>query len=331
MGVSDTINWYGRTFPKLDRSGEDEAFKKEDPKTDLVLHSVFYVIRGLVLSGKKITAGTLSCVIGQMYDDAEKWIASDRSRLCCEFLLGTISDGFLRITRDNLLVNSPLFKSLDAPVSSRGRSHGGEASTLLEIIADTYAGTPGTSLDANIRESTVKDDDVRRTDGLVYDSVLDAYIRPDLVKDRAEHVKVERRTVENGIFSFSDEVQRNEERRQEMFSPIRSSRICDRIVSQTKAKRKRYRKTFRGNFWTAPKPGESASVIPLASSVGTDSRKPLFDFTINRVYIHNLPYKCLACVLLDACSSWICGRAFCRGIHCPYSCRGPFIGDDFRK
>lgn len=331
MGISDTINWYGRTFPKLDREGENEALAKDDPKSELVMHSVFHVVRGLVLEGKKLTASSLSSVIGQMYDDVGRWIDSDRSRLCCEFLLGTISSGFNSITREDLLVNKAMFKSLDAPVGSGVLSHGGEATTLLDLISITYAGKPGSSLDSLVRDGEDEDGShVRMKDGLEYDPVLDAYVRKAAVADRKTHVRHVRAQVENGIYSYSDEVRHLEERRIESFSPIRSSKISDRIVVPTKAKRKRYARSFRGHFWFAPGPGKSAALaIPL--SCRSKSESGCADFTINRTHVYRFPVKCLGCVLFEACSSWLCGGYFSRGIHCPHSCGGPFVRGDFIK
>ena len=280
-------------------------------------------MKNLVLRRKPVTSANLSLIIGEMQATVGTWIASDRSVPCCDFLLEHVSSEFDRVTRDiQLLVGSRQFVSFDAPCGSGEASHGGEPRTWGEVISSQISGRAGSTLSVDSIGSRSVDDD------LTYDSVLDAYVRKDLVRERKEHTHYERRTVENGIYLYSEEAMRNEERRIETHSPIRSSRICDRIVAQTKAKRKRYRRYTVGSFWKAPKPGESAAVEPLPGSGRGYLADRAFDFGINKSVTRSIPFKCLSCVHLNACTSWIDGRFFCRGIHDPASCKGPFTGKD---
>lgn len=311
-------------FPALDAAGEERILAGNDAPRQLVSHAVYPVVRGLVLRGKKILPQDLSCIINEMNLLVVDWMNSGRVARCHEFMLNSISDRYLKVIHDSLLVNNPAFISLDAKVRGQeGRGHG-DAKTYGDIISEKMAGKAGSSL-AFDRIGAVSDD-------LVYDPDLDAYVRVDKMKDRKKHVVVERRTADAGIFSYSDEENQKNEQRLERLSPIRVAKITDRIVMPTKAVRRRWKKHWRGTPMYAPGPGESASVMPTPKANPANPSEPPqdpFDFKVNKNVNHRLPEKCLACRFLRACSSWLCGGYFTRGIHGPAACAGPFTGEEF--
>lgn len=327
--LTDTVNWYGRTFPVLSREGEELILAEDDAARFIALHAVYHVVRGLVLRRRKVTLPVVGGIVSVLVDGAADWIAGDRRMRSCDYLLEYADSRFGDIREIALLCESKRFRSLDVQFTGESR-HGGEARTLGDVIASTVGGRAGTSLSPETVLWTDPDEDPAAgdrkgvTDGLRYDPDLDAYVRDDLIADRKRHVVVTRAEVDTGIFSYAGEALRDNERRLERLSPIRVRKITDRIVAPTKASRKRWRKSWRGTVPTAPAPGTSAT--PEARRAPRDVDRPLFDFAVNKMIEYQMPVKCLACRNLHACWSWMFSGYFQAGVTAPASCGGPFFG-----
>ena len=316
--ISDTINWYGRTYPTLDRAGEESVLSGDDSRNMLVNHSVYHVIRGLVLAGKKIDSTTLPHVMGGLVDAVDRWIASDREKTCSEFLLSEAVDNYTKWTGDGLLVWNPMFKSIDAPIGNNANSKEKDSSSFLGFVNSRI--DPDYAVEEDWRDGIEPD--------RVYDTVLDAWIDIAKISDREEKVSVEKEDVDAGIYSYSNEIREQQERKAqygERLGYAKSSMIEDRIVKPTKARLRKIPKRFIGMRDPKEfKPGSSATLLPHPSRGSKYHDVAAFDFNVNRHVTRKFPEKCLSCIHLQACSSWGT-RYFSFGIHGPLACNGPMI------
>ena len=90
-----------------------------------------------------------------------------------------------------------------------------------------------------------------------------------------------------------------------------------------KRKSRRIRRAEGSGFY-----GSRVAVRPYLPFKAEGMGHKPFDYLVNHDVVRRLPDACAVCVHRPACSSWISGRIFCRGIHLCLSAKPERMTDE---